>query len=85
MKKVILGTVLAVSLAMANTTPKDDLLAMATMGKTTGSQFEMSKSEMKDADGGWYYTTRKYSYSSFRSIAYSNYFYSSWYKRLNKW
>jgi len=73
MKKVILGTVLAVSLAMANTTPKDDLLAMATMGKTTGSQFEMNKSEMKDAVGGW----------SFINVRYSNYFYSSWYKRLS--
>lgn len=74
MKKVILGTVLAVSLAMADATPKDDLLAQATMGKTTGSQFEMDKSEMKDADGGW----------SFVSVSYSNYFYSSWYSRLSK-
>jgi len=39
------------------------------------SMATMVKDDMKDADGGW----------SFVSISYSNYFYSSWYSRLNKW
>ncbi|MEK6658752.1 MAG: hypothetical protein AABY36_03610 [Campylobacterota bacterium] len=33
-------------------TNQDDLLSVATAGKTTGTQFEMSKEQMKDADGG---------------------------------
>ena len=54
MKKLLLSLVLGVSVVIASETAKDDLLAIATMGKTTGTQFEMSKDEMKDADGGYY-------------------------------
>jgi len=39
---------------MANTTTNDDLLSMATMGKSAGTALEMNKSDMKKADGGWY-------------------------------
>jgi len=59
---------------MASDIPTDDLLAVATQGKTAGSQFEMSKSEMQKADGGWY----------FINVRYSNYFYSYWYNRLSR-
>jgi len=38
---------------MANDLPTDDLLSVATQGKTAGSRFEMSKSEMKKVDGGY--------------------------------
>jgi autonomous glycyl radical cofactor GrcA len=55
MKKLLLGLVLGASVAMANDLPTDDLLSVATQGKTAGSQFEMSKSEMKKVDGGYYF------------------------------
>jgi len=62
MKKLLLGLALGVSIVMANDLPTDDLLSIATQGKTAGSQFEMSKSEMKKVDGGygltWYNTYR---------------------------
>ena len=74
MKKVFLGLLLVASAVMADvSTNQDDLLSVATAGKTTGTQFEMDKEQMKDADGGW----------SFVSISYSNYFYSYWYNRLS--
>jgi hypothetical protein len=41
MKKLLLGLVLSVGVVMASEAPKDDLLAMATMGKSTGSEYEM--------------------------------------------
>lgn len=53
MKKLLLSLVLSANVVMASDMPKDDLLAMVTMGKTIGSQFEMDKSEMKNADGGY--------------------------------
>lgn len=53
MKKVLLGAVLAASVAMAGTTTNDDLLSQATLGKASGAEFEMSKEQMKDADGGY--------------------------------
>ena len=46
MKKLLLGLVLGASVVMASDMPTDDLLSVATQGKTAGSQFEMSKSEM---------------------------------------
>ena len=64
---------------MANDIPIDDLFSVATQGKTAGSQFEMSKSEMKKVDGGRYYinylgyiyfnssVSRLQSYSSYSS------------------
>ena len=64
---------LGASVAMASDIPADDLLAVATQGKATGSQFEMSKSEMKDAVGGYRYSS--YSrYHNYRAIG--NYFYN---------
>ncbi|MEK6658747.1 MAG: hypothetical protein AABY36_03585 [Campylobacterota bacterium] len=54
MKKVFLALLLGASVVMADVSPKDDLLSVATAGKTTGTQFEMSKEDMKDADGGYY-------------------------------
>ena len=60
MKKLLLGLVVGASVVMASDMPTDDLLSVATQGKTAGSQFEMSKSEMQKADGGygltWYNT-----------------------------
>jgi len=53
MKKLLLGLVIGASVVMASNIPTDDLLAVATQGKTAGSQFEMSKSEMQKADGGY--------------------------------
>jgi hypothetical protein len=65
MKKLLLSLVLDASVVMASDIPTDDLLAVATQGKTAGSQFEMSKSEMQKVDGGgWltrYYYSRVYS------------------------
>ena len=58
MKKLLLGLVLGASVVMASDMPTDDLLAVATQGKTIGSQFEMSKSEMQKIDGGYYYSYR---------------------------
>ncbi len=54
MKKLLLGLLLSVGLVMASEAAKDDLLSMATMGKTSGLQTQMSTDEMKDADGGYY-------------------------------
>ena len=53
MKKLLLGLVLGASVVMASDISTDDLLSIATQGKTAGSQFEMSKSEMQKADGGF--------------------------------
>jgi len=70
MKKLLLGLVLGASVVMASDMPTYDLLAVATQGKSVGSQFEMSKSEMQKADGGYgavqngllgYYYSRVYS------------------------
>jgi hypothetical protein len=52
MKKILLGLVLDASVTMASDMPTDDLLAVATQGKTEDSQFEMSKSKMEQTDGG---------------------------------
>lgn len=53
MKRMFLGLLLAASAAMADmSTSQDDLLSVATAGKTTGTQFEMSKEDMQKADGG---------------------------------
>ena len=75
MKKLLLGLVLGASVAMANDLPTDDLLSVATQGKTAGSQFEMSKSEMKKVDGGYYYSYRgigSYYYNRNTLSAYSS-------------
>jgi len=53
MKKLLLGLILGASVVMASDIPTDDLLSVATQGKTVESQFEMSKSEMQKADGGY--------------------------------
>ena len=55
MKKLLLSLVLSAGVVMASDMHQDDLLSMATMGKSTGTQFEMSKSELKDVDGGYSY------------------------------
>ena len=52
-KKLLLGLALTTGLMMANTV-KDDLLSLATMGKTAGTALEMNKSDMEKADGGYY-------------------------------
>ncbi|RLA82221.1 MAG: hypothetical protein DRG78_07840 [Epsilonproteobacteria bacterium] len=57
-KKLLLGLLLTTGLMMANTTSKDDLLSLATMGKTTGNALEMNKTDMEKADGGYNYGTR---------------------------
>ena len=59
MKKVFLALLLGASVAMADvSTNQDDLLSVATAGKSTGTQFEMSKEDMQKAEGG--YTIRVY-------------------------
>lgn len=68
-KKLLLGLALTTGLMMANTTSTDDLLSMATMGKTTGSALEMNKSDMEKADGGYY--SRYYSYRGVGSYYYN--------------
>jgi len=45
---------------MASDIPNEDLLLVATQGKVKGTQFEMGKSEMQKADGGYYYIKRIY-------------------------
>ncbi|RLA82219.1 MAG: hypothetical protein DRG78_07830 [Epsilonproteobacteria bacterium] len=57
-KKLLLGLLLTTGLMMADTTSKDDLLSLATMGKTTGNALEMNKADMEKADGGFYYINR---------------------------
>jgi len=52
-KKILLGLALTTGLMMANTA-KEDLLSLATMGKTAGTAMEMNKSDMQKADGGYY-------------------------------
>ena len=69
MKKLLLGLVLGASVAMANDLPTDDLLSVATQGKTAGSQFEMSKSEMKSVKGGYIFFQRV-NYQSYGKVAY---------------
>ena len=56
MKKLLIGLVLSAGVVMASDMHQDDLLSMATMGKTTGTQFEMNNDEMKDVNGGYYYS-----------------------------
>ena len=56
MKKLLLILAIGASVVMADvSTNQDDLLSVATAGKTTGTQFEMAKEQMKDADGGYYF------------------------------
>lgn len=72
-KKILLGLALTTGLMMANTA-KDDLLSLATMGKTTGTALEMNKSDMEKADGGYYYNYRgvgSYYYNLNTRAAYS--------------
>jgi len=78
MKKLLLVLAISVSAVMADVSPKDDLLSVATAGKTTGTQFEMSKEDMQKAEGGYfnYYSymapyNNYYSFSSYNSY-YSN-------------
>ncbi len=81
MKKLLLGLLLSVGLVMASEAAKDDLLSMATMGKTSGLQTQMSTDEMKDADGGYTFTNSVY----YRSIyGYSYYDTGSRYSGYNR-
>ncbi len=84
MKKLLLGLLLSVGVVMVSEAAKDDLLSMATMGKTSGIQTQMSRDEMKDADGGYYsrYTGIGSSYYNRNTIgAYSSGSRSSIYAR----
>jgi len=68
MKKVFLGLLLVAGAIMADvSTNQDDLLSVATAGKTTGTQFEMDKEDMQKAEGGYY------SYRSYTGIGSSYY------------
>ena len=58
-KKILLGLALTTGLMMANTA-KDDLLSFATTGKSLGTNFEMNKTDMEKADGGYYYNSRSH-------------------------
>jgi len=53
-KKLLLGLTLTSGLIFANTNQTDDLLSLATTGKTAGTALEMNKTDMEKADGGWY-------------------------------
>lgn len=52
MRKLLLILAISASAVMADVSPKDDLLSVATAGKTTGAQFEMSKEDMQKVEGG---------------------------------
>jgi len=54
MKKLLLVLAISASAVMADVGSKDDLLNIATAGKATGSQLEMSKENMQKADGGYF-------------------------------
>ncbi|MCK5111277.1 MAG: hypothetical protein KAQ94_07125 [Arcobacteraceae bacterium] len=54
MRKLLLGLLLSSGIIMANTVAKDDLLNLATAGKSVGTSLEMNKDDMVKADGGWY-------------------------------
>ena len=69
MKKLLLILAISASAVMADVSPKDDLLSVATAGKTAGTQFEMNKEDMQKADGGYSYYTN---YLSYYSNPYSN-------------
>jgi hypothetical protein len=87
MKKLLLGLVLGASVAMASDVPTDDLLAVATQGKTAGSQFEMSKSEMKKADGGYRYTydySRRQWVRTYNSYTYKNRPFTTYYNTSSR-
>jgi len=78
MKRMFLGLLLAASAAMADmSTNQDDLLSVATAGKTTGTQFEMSKEDMQKVEGGYDYTynfsTRQWERTN-NSLTYNNNF-----------
>ena len=73
MKKVFLALLLGASAVMADvSTDQDDLLSVATAGKTAGTQFEMNKEDMQKAEGG--YTIRVYGNPY-------NVYYPSWYSK----
>lgn len=55
MKRLLLILAIGASALMADATSNDDLLNVATAGKTTGTQFEMNKEDMQKADGGYYF------------------------------
>lgn len=85
MKKVFLALLLGASAMMADVGSKEDLLNVATAGKTTGAQFEMNKEDMQKADGGYYssyitYTNPNSSYyrGTSRSYIYARAF-RGWY------
>lgn len=52
MKKILLTVSLGASFLLANNSLDLDLLSQATNGNMKGNQFELSKLEMKKADGG---------------------------------
>ena len=66
--KIILGLTLTAGLMMASTT-KDDLLSLATTGKTAGTALEMNKSDMKKANGGYYSYYTNYTNPNSRGYA----------------
>ena len=79
MKKLLLNLAISASAVMADVSPKDDLLSVATAGKTTGTQFEMNKEDMQKADGGYSYITytnpnSRYYAGTSRSYIYANAF-----------
>lgn len=86
MKKTILTLTLGATLALANNIPNDDLLNLATAGKTNGTTLEMGKEDMAKADGGYYSRYRgvgSYYYNlNTRSSYYSPYRYSSYKSRI---
>ncbi|MFA6138631.1 MAG: hypothetical protein WC667_11145 [Sulfurimonas sp.] len=48
---------MGVSIVMAGDVAKNDLLNIATAGKTTSVSYEMKKEDMQKADGGYSYIT----------------------------
>ncbi|MFA5428575.1 MAG: hypothetical protein WC279_10275 [Sulfurimonas sp.] len=78
MKKLLLILAISASAVMADVSSKDDLLNVATAGKSTGTQFEMSKEDMQKAEGGYYssYITYTNPSSSYYRGTSSSYIYA---------
>ncbi len=74
MKKLLLALLFSSSIVMASHIANDDLLNLATAGKSVGTNLEMNKDDMVKADGGWYsiFNPRYRSYSIFNN-RYTNY------------
>ena len=78
MKKLLLVLAISASAVMADVGGKDDLLNIATAGKTTGSSYEMKKEDMQKAEGGYFnYYSYMAPYNSYNRFSSYNSYYSN--------